>query len=360
MKKLCSIWNPLFFMSAYDQNDIRDLDNAQKNWDNHDFIWFIPGFKEKIEWIDEPVILSFKLPIKHLVIHGVFPNVIQVIRIDEDSNIYAPSLYHPEIPTLLPEGWAKVPKNLFLKWCNSKPIFQNMEELNSEIKFPFPVFPITSNERLDYRERTFKLCPPMFDLKQISKKDFILDFQDNKVILNQIYNWSAPFNNLLPYRGWSELLWQHTSMVNCLEENQDNCKRKINSFLSKHSWSGEDFYEKLWLLPKLRNSIKDTLFNVEGKFDLSCETLPKLLNAEEYKGIFRKKVDSTIILGWYGYFWWEIEKTMRKSNILSCKRCGNVIIGKRSDKMFCSRKENEQCYKERRAEDKSREREKGM
>ncbi len=360
MKNLCSIWHPLFFVDYEDPDDMKNIDNARRNWNGEDFIWIMPELQQKITWHDMTYYPPCQLPISHLAIPGENLNVIEVIRVDEDKNFYSPSLYFPPTSSSLPEGWTKIPDKLSILWCNTEPVFHQQIGQDLIFKYPFPKFYKNKDniDELDYKEKIFNLYSLSLECINKSNKDFYVDpkYHKERNIYYCIHDWPSPFNFLLPKRGWAKLLYHHASMINCRNDNQNNLNNVLELFLSKHSWRDEDSYEKLWLLPKLGNSIKDTLFNIEAKFGVISDTLLGLFDNEDYSTIFRNKVETTVLLGWYGYFWWEINNLRKKSNVLRCKRCGNLITGKRSDKEYCSLKDNEKCFRERRAEDKRRER----
>ncbi len=64
----------------------------------------------------------------------------------------------------------------------------------------------------------------------------------------------------------------------------------------------------------------------------------------------KKKISIKRIYSWLGYFWYELYKDCLNYNpIRFCKNCGTLVASGRQDKIYCTKKENPNCWKERSA-----------
>lgn len=348
---------------------LRDIERAQKKWELEDRIWLYPNLKEKKKWIREFYGFTFT----ECAIPSETLNFIDVVRVSNDGDMYPPFVKG------IPQEWkGKLPTNLLLQWLNS----DNPSPIQANDSFEMHA-PFFYQDQVIFRKVPVNLSPgPIFPTTDINeeKKEIVFGWPPNEgniidtvspeaesykilgqyswddgidhMVLNNdgkraehiaLY-WPAPFNEMFPLGGGMDLLKQKNDMNECIRDIDSN-KFIIAKNACRLSSQGETTLEKQLINPMLMTkSVDELLFKIEGSYNIVVNRLEDLINHRDYKEAFLKSIPVTNIYGWEGYFWWELNNKV--NDIKHCSLCGKIITGKK-DKVYCNKKENEACFKDR-------------
>jgi ribosomal protein S27AE len=164
--------------------------------------------------------------------------------------------------------------------------------------------------------------------------------------------WPEPFNDMFPTGGGIDLLHHHGLMRKCVEQltngQSDRALRTIETWMNRLSGEAETRLERAWFLPKLMSDPETVLCDAEGKFGFACTTIDELISSQQFRERMRSHTKVRRVQGWLGYFWWELyQDANARVAIRLCKACGQVIRKGHSDRQYCTRAENPQCFRER-------------
>lgn len=384
------VWAPLFYKSPF-SNFLLDLQRAYKEWQNEDRIWLMPDAKKVIRWkVKDNNLLFYEaiIPSEEL-------NVITIYHLDEQSRIYPPFLSTSKNKNVIESG-------LYRKWLKEFPSFyegsdsitiilpvvkndkfSRYEEKELKIK-PGSVMPIT-DVVLNNNTFTMRWPPPDKNMlstisPDIESKNFYgqLKFEkfkyrkDNEekeidVVLSEKepggkainiwIKWPKPFEDFFPDGGNLDLIYHYAHMRNLIKaiESGDDERKKafqelerlVGIFVS----DAESTLEKTFYLPRVTKNRDALLADVEFRYGTYAENLDELMDSYEFKKLITQRVKIKRIYSWLGYLWWQLHHDISSNtNIKFCKNCGNIIRGGRSDRVYCTREENKECYNERLAQ----------
>lgn len=363
MRQPIQVWAPLFYRSPFSDFSL-DLQRAHKEWIDEDRIWLLPGAKEITRFIQRGKYFNSY----ECIIPSSELNVIYIYNIDEKGNIYSP------IQNL--GRWKnKIPKSAYIEWIKNTPeiiYFKEYTYINmllpvvsgSEITFsrqklkiePGPIFPIGLNEENGLIEGRW---PPPGSAPTISPDVESTKYnqgKEKKGILNMKLEWQEPFNIFFPDGGGIEVWYHQTILRNYIKDLNNSYKKVLQNtknWVGKFISESQSTIEKSWFLPKLLNitNVNGILFDIEGKFNIDLGEIINPFESEEFKKLLLDKIPVQRIYSWVGYFWWEFyQDILSNINIRFCKNCGSIITGGRKDRIYCSNRENEECYKKRLAD----------
>lgn len=382
-RKPVQVWAPLFYKSPYGDFSL-DLQRAYKAWQNEDRIWLIPETKEVIRWvakIDNFLSYEAAVPSKTL-------NSIIVYHIDEQGAIYPP---HP----------SKGPFNniissrLYIVWLKSSPLFYTAPD-SIEIELPIikngkfccyekkemewepgSIIPFAD---IDYDSKTvFSAWPPprsnlpptispdiesreyygklKFE-KLVNKEGSTVFVSSEKNLtgkaIGMYLEWPEPFDKFFHYGSTLDLLHDQACMKDCIrkieEKEIDEAIKEVERYINIFTGDTESFLDRAYMLPKALKNKETLLMEMQGRYGLDVKNFDELINCVKFKSLAATRVKIKRIYSWLGYFWWELYSDISTyKNIRFCANCGNIIIGGRSDRIYCSRKENINCFKQRQA-----------
>lgn len=393
-KEPIQLWLPLINFNLLESSVSRDIERAQNEWNGEYRIWFIPGLKEVTRWVHKS---SNRIGFSEVAIPSENINSITVHHIDNQNHIFPPIKIDDSSAS-----WNKIPDNLFRQWLNvgepdlvpgKKKIKINLPVIkDNNIKYkekdvsikPGPFIPV---ENINNNKNELKfLWPPAgkdndfikpispeteslnefgeltWENENSSNNVAILEKNDNKAI-NLWLKWPQPFNQILPIASGIDLIFHRSIMKKCVEQlkiNQTKSKNIISSNSNKFTTEGWTTKQQCWIEPRYLNQPRSgILMDIEGKFDISVDSFRELYNHDKYVEIFQNKIPINRVMGWEGYFWWELDNLINKEykNVMICEKCGDIIMG-RADKKYCNKKDNPKCYRDRMAKYKRKERSK--
>ena len=384
-KQPVQVWAPLFYKSPLG-NFLLDLQRAYKEWQHEDRIWLMPDSTKVIRWENKIDNFSFY----EAIIPSEALNAVSIYHIDEQGRIYPPHQSTGKLNNVIESG-------LYRRWLKDFPSFykgsdfitielpivKNDEFYNYEKKElkiePGPIIPIVS---VNQNNNTTAVMwpPPEVNMPgtispDIESKNFYgkLKFEkDSKEketglvtaekklagkAINVWNKWHKPFDSFFPDGGNIDLIYQHALMSNLIKEigNKEDKSQKafqeIERLVNIFVGDAESTLEKTFLLPRALKSKDALLFDVEYRYGIGAENLDELLKSKEFKSLITQKVKIKRIYSWLGYFWWELYNDISSNtNIRFCSKCGNIIVGGRSDRIYCTEEENKDCFNIRAAE----------
>lgn len=388
MRQPLQVWAPLFYKSPFGDFPL-DLERAYNQWQGEDTIWLMPDAKKVIRWkdtIDNFVFFNAIIPADNL-------NMLSVYHIDEKGRVYPP--YTDTKDESIIED------KLYIKWLKTfpefyegastievkLPIIQNDRFSHYEWKKirikPGPIVPITDVNADEYTITT-KWPPqgrhtPSIISPEVESRNFYgkLKFEKLKYkigseekeidvvssekqpvgkAINLWNKWPEPFCSLFPDGGNIDLIYHHAHMRNLIGQiefggsDRQNAIQKAVNRVNKFIGDGETTLGKAFVLPRLITKINSLLADVEYRYGIEANNLSELFDSSKFEQLFFEKIKIKRIYSWLGYFWWEFYKDISTNvNVRFCKNCGNIITGGRSDRMFCTKEENPNCYRQRQA-----------
>jgi len=376
MRPMIQLWLPFFPMSPFDGAAARDLQRIKKEWLWETLIYLSPDYKEVSRF---EIRTGEKSRFAALIgIPSETTNLIEVINIDEEGN------YFPPTGRRIPERWkGKIPENLFQEWLNCEsPVISNVKEMAA-------FFPVEKNGQVEFEKKPVVLPPYIVSSIKIDKssKNLLLKWPPkNSNLPSSIspeaeiaerarftneseYNprswlkWPEPFDRLFPVGGSVDFLYHKDVMKKAIEEKDE---RTILSWRDKFVSTIKIRFDLIWTFPKLIRDLlsgidpdsepdSGILVDLQGKFNIQVNSLKEMSEHKDYIKKFIQPVEIPCIFGWIGYFWWELSQRAKEKSVNICERCGNVIIGN-ENRRFCSKDENLECFRARKAEDRRRER----
>lgn len=368
----------------FDDAFSRDMQRAIAIWKNEDHVWLLPHAP------DEPEALYWQVDcgdLKELscMVRSEALNHLMIFHADEAKRLYPPVMPGLSEQNALPDG-------LYRLWLNAKP-----EAFEGTPQFVWSM-PYLDGECVRYRDATITCDPgcilPITAIKP-DEREFELSWPPPGVILpspvspefdsNAIYGqlkrariatefgeidcvnsdkvptmrampiwmrWPEPFNVMFPTGGGIDLIYHRRLMHKCIEEltdgQFDHALRTIETWMNRLSGETETRLERAWFLPKLMSDPDTVLCDAEGKFGFACTTIEELISSQQFRERMRSHTKVRRVQGWLGYFWWELyQDATARVTIRLCKSCGQVIRNGHSDRQYCTRAENPQCFRAR-------------
>lgn len=398
MREPVQLFTSFFNYSIFDSAASRDIQRIYNAWNGEYRVWVMPGLKEIERWHLEvgPYIIG------ELAIPGENFNVITVTDITKEGRFF------PPLPMFFSEQWeGQIPENLFLKWMNAVepeicpgskevemyvPRIQdgriyrgagNPQYIQSKITLePGPILPISITKgRITHESKVIWPKDGPFPEPLVSPDTQANEWygktawEDSPVMsgLNDVVDqkgrrgvsirleWPPPFDEIIPSGGY-DLIWQKKLLhdyVAQLAEGKEGIENTVANHTSRYMSEGWTTEARLLVMPVFaRGGEDEILFIAESYYNISVKNLRDLLAHPEYHKTFNSPTPITRIWGWEGYFWWEFNRYITEGKkLVHCQRCKEVISGKKG-KMYCSQGENSECFRQRRAEDRRRQRSK--
>jgi hypothetical protein len=380
-RKPIQVWEPLFYKSPYG-DFLLDLQRAYKVWQNEDRIWLLPDARKTVRWIAK--IGSFVS--SEVAVPSKMFNSIIIYHIDEQGRIYPPHQSTGRLTNIIDSG-------LYARWLRSSPSFYTPGSVEIELpiikngKFcyykkeelewaPESVIPFSSID--NDSKYVLSIWPPpgskippttistdtessnyygkLEAKKTVGKKGskFFVSSEKNLngKALGAYIKWPDPFDKFF-YGGSSlDLLHDQACMKDVLrkigKKELSEAIKEVERYINIFTGSTEASLEKAYILPKAIENKDTLLMEMQGRYGLDVKDFDELINSVKFKSLATTKVNIKRIYSWLGYFWWELyNDILSYKNIRFCKNCGAIITGGRSDRIYCSKEENVNCFNER-------------
>jgi hypothetical protein len=382
------LWIPLLPINAYDGKWSRDLQRATREWRRESTIWFLDaGIEDTRRWklSSDGATRSFEMAVP-----SARPNVVYVVHVNPDGFFFPPWV------DSIPKTWnGRIPKGLYEDFLNSEVLFYSgIEELtwrhpifkNDDVMYvsetigfePGPLVPIVAT---DDESRTVlscwpppgsKLPTPPISVEEESKEyygisrpttvqapegqDLLASNSPGQAVrglnVTPLID-EGPFNELFSLGLSMDTLYQIAQMkdlIGRLAANREVVIKEVEALLCNHLSDATTPFWLGWWLPKVLHNRDGALMDLEGRFGIQADSVQQAEQQPEFQRIMSKPLNVKRIIGWPGYFWWEIYKDISTlSRVQVCPYCGKILRGGNKGR-GCRPEENPECNRQRAAE----------
>ena len=379
MRLPVQVWIPFFWKSPFQEDHVRDLERAKREWRGEFRVWLDPDAKEVIRWTRE----DQGIQVSECVIPSETINCLVISHIDGLGRVY------PYLP--LPEEWHGSVSGSYARWLGEPAIICLV---NSEyVKMPMPVIkdgqgeivdamirirpaantPITdlTDEgafRVEYKgaghaemlapnqEVETAVGKSRYERQVIYGHEWLLAVSEkdpnSRGISTQIAWNKEPFNYMFGEGAGVDLAMHQTIFKRCIRDLQQGRSSKVmkeaETWLAALTSPGRSSIWHSWFAPMAMANKEGALIEVEYRYNLPANSIEELEQSEEFHRIMNRSVDVVVANDWLGYMWWDFYQDLReKITVRCCKACGRVIRGGHRDRRFCSRSENLECFRKR-------------
>ncbi len=372
------IWLPLFGSSLSIPAHERDAQRAFETWRGEMTVWLLPDIKTPARWREDSAGYVASVPSETL-------NRIEIYHCGRNGHVIGPSLNVFRECTVdgLLEEWLN---------CTELDICSTPEKLRlavprlvehqvgyEEIDLAFeagPMIPITKFDE-DKAEFSAGWPPHSASYRTVSpegesqvangplepthtgKSPIVRSSKTGVDSIHCVFRWPEPIRNLVPLSAsWDVALGQQR-MREIAETSSNDPARALSlarenarGFVSEGTTSRE--WE--WFLPTIdKGGTKAVVFQAEY-FGITAKGWPDLRDRDEFKALLAQSVPIRRVWGSLGLFWaLLLEQLEDHRQFLACQKCGRLIGGKKG-KTFCGREDSVQCFLNRRASDKRKQR----
>lgn len=335
------IWSPLILNYSNALELRTKLIEIENIYEDETFIWLSPKYKKNTTFEDDYFC--------HLMVPSKTVNKITVYHVNEDSQISPPLGNIQKLEERLYKKWQKeVPevkkhyKPIVKRFpsADQKNFYYKKIEIEPEVSF------INNYERV--KNKGENLFNEDFGLGELIESFSKGDKRETFKI-----NWPTYFDPFFENGGgilsYCEFYWMRY-YIKLYNEKRDETLKLIRSKVNTYTTDAITTLKNAWIYPRA-NILKNLFSELEFKFNISLkEDIDVLENSNEVDILGKEKISIKRIYSWLGYFWYELYKDCLNYNpIKFCKNCGTLITGGRRDKIYCTKKENPNCWKERSA-----------
>ena len=394
MKLPLQVWLPYLDPMATNEHVIRDIERAQRAWEGERTIWILPGIPETLRWT-YPTDEGFE----HLAINGERLSRIDVVfvgtngEVAEDANFRrfgstkASELLDSWLSILQPgaEPWAVYEASttarldlpyfcangsvkLVERTVELEPLSLQHLEFNPETgmarsRWPpegwgLPEKVISANAESLRRFGGFR--GGFLEIGEKRMPIYINQYDPTLLAFSHADKWPGILEAIFPAGGGLDAgLAQKRCRKAALlsQEDLEGALEYLHQIASGHSSPSRARRLDSWFAPQLQEKgLGGVLFEIEGRFGLSLDA-STLHESAEFVELIHEKEATRRCRGALGLFAaLLIDELENNQRFLECQRCGKVLRGTRK-LQFCRRKDDPECWRSRRREDKKRERE---
>jgi hypothetical protein len=139
-------------------------------------------------------------------------------------------------------------------------------------------------------------------------------------------------------------------LIGRLAANREVVIKEVEALLCNHLSDATTPFWLGWWLPKVLHNRDGALMDLEGRFGIQADSVQQAEQQPEFQRIMSKPLNVKRIIGWPGYFWWEIYKDISTlSRVQVCPYCGKILRGGNKGR-GCRPEENPECNRQRAAE----------
>lgn len=389
----------------------RDFRRAGSVFLGDDRIWILPWIDRPFRWTTSIEIPtrgsrggssrgSVRYKFQEVAIQGEGFDRIDILHIDSDGRVFAPSRYAPAVPGLQGvrlklgpccDQGSRAPRSVYLKWLAAPPPARVLSDGSAEFVVPIltqhkvgwqnwllrqspgPIEPIKT-DAVDAEPDTVwpppgSRLPPSVSREAESEEFYgdlrfddenpgiVLTAKDPKMrALHVNFKWAPPFDELFPYGGGADLRAEHNSMKQVVEAGRATAadiRLKVAPYRSETATT----IAKAWFWPRLcADGEANVLVDLFTKYRLDFREANCALIDPEFVELAGKELLAQRLWGWAGYFWFELLTDVELGlKSIYCQQCGKPVLAKKN-KRFCNPDDNAECYRARRAAARRRER----
>lgn len=387
------LWLPTFTANLSESRYQRDARRAMGSWTGESRVWLLPGLKKEARWFEPIGDGEFCVPV--LAIPSEHLNRLDVYHIGETGAVWGiePSRFPDSHVDGLLDAWLNLfgldekvtydyaPEAITLRVPRIQGLDVTYEDRELH-RVPGPTFPITEFEK-ESRHWRFRWPPDSGHPAPISpdaessqyygpmKPDregqvpIAISERDPKIrSLQVIFRLPKPFERLISYGVGMDMLYGHVQMRELAQQSARSAQgvsRKAKDAAAPYLTEGQTSRALAWLFPTLVElGVESALRHVWLRLNLpECREPKELLRPPVWQEAMVKLVPIRRAWGLLGLCWALLLDELEDGRKFgACERCGQVFRGKHG-KQFCGPEDDKSCYRDRRASDRRRERNRG-
>jgi hypothetical protein len=363
----------------------RDRERAFKAWRGEDVVWLLPGLQKPVRWVEDKVTKVLGIPAEQL-------DRLDVYHVGENGYVWG-----PEAEARFPEGRVE---GLLAAFLNVGKLGGGIEFYRAPDELQLRV-PRIEDAKVVYKLRNLRLEPgsvmpvalagdesgffsmhwppdetrwPTVSPEAESREQFgaleSAEYQGMPVAVRRedpefralriILKWLPPLTDLFSPASGADDMHACAKMVALARKSRGDLTGALldsKAAASRYVTDGETTLWSSWFLPIFAaEGIDGALIAAEARYDVQAANLKEVFQSEPLQQALSETVPIRRAWGAIGLFWaLLLERLEEGRSFQSCERCGRIIQGKRG-KRFCGRDDDLQCYRQRRATDRRRER----
>lgn len=365
----------------------RDRERAFKAWRGEDVVWLLPSWEKPVRWVEDKVRKVLGIPAEQL-------DRLDVYHVGESGYVWGRGAQ-----ARFPEGRVEGLLDAFLNVDRLGGIefYTAPDELqlpvpqieDAKVVYkprklrlePGPVMPITG---IDEETRTVSMrwppdetrCPTVSPEAESREHFGPLESAEHQGMpvavpredtefraLRIILKWPPPLRDLFSPASGADDMHACARMVALARKSRSDLTGALldsKAAAGRYVTDGETTLWSSWFLPIFAaEGIDGAVFAAEARYDVYAANLKEVFQSEPLQQALSETVPIRRAWGAIGLFWvLLLERLEEGRSFQVCERCGRIIQGKRG-KRFCGRNDDLQCYRQRRATDRRRERHRG-
>lgn len=377
------VWLPLTCASIGNLKVQADFQRALAEWRGELRIWFLPDLKKPLRWKDHESISVLAVPAEHL-------DRVDIYHIGENGHIWGPGskirFYGITAKELL-DSWLNTLKDGEIRLHSAPLSFtaeipyvdgDSVKYIKQDLAPSFGgVFPVVDFDETTGRQ-TLGWPPkgqprPSASIEGDSDRFYgPLKFKEYEgelaayserypemIFKPSIYKWSKPLDMLMPIGAGGDDIAGLARMIDIAQMSNANpegalwqAKEAAQPYISE----GKTIRAYEWFWPRAAKDGAHDAF-IEAQYRWFSEwsgndrwdSFEEAAKSEGWNKLMFQSVPIKRAWGALGLFWaLLLEQLEERHGFQVCEKCGKINQGKR-DKKYCSREDNEECFRERTA-----------
>lgn len=372
------VWVPLVGAGLGFPDVARDVQRAFLEWDHDHRVWLLPGLTRQIRWREEGVQL-LGLPAERL-------ECVDVYHVGENGFVSGPANFDRfpgrRVDGLL-EAWLNVPGTHAVRWAAPWPIEIPVPEIAGEeigyrnVKFTVPVLPFMPEAEggllLKHPQRAASAVFPEAEVSEALRElhgELWTSGSEDRAIFSKDGSFirraaaleaTGPLKGLFVGGVTLDGLHHWVKMSGVLRQARTDPAGALHRALTlagPYLSTGRSTRAKTWLQPTL-SEVEDYDLAVQRAATLglnSARNWEEAKSSTQWRAYMTEYIPVRRAWGPIGLFWVLLLERLKSAQVVNnCIRCGRKLIGTRR-KQLCGRGDNAECYRQRRADDRRRER----
>jgi hypothetical protein len=379
MKPL-QIWLPVLRSTLCSPEDRRDLERAVHAWRGELTVWLLPELEKTVRWQEDSFRRFVAVPSEHFErvdVHHVGSNGYVV---GTGSGIDFPG---GRVDGLL-DAWLNCRKVEFITPPNSLILTDVPEICGTKVVYgrrevkcrPFGSLPLTLT---DGSEGEFRCqWPPDSVHYEVVSADaeseglygpfdpivsdglpMAVGQKGGRLSLWVAARWPDPFRSLVPVGDGADVLAGLPLMRAIAKQSSQDvlgAMTRARETAGAYVFDGHTSRLWSWFWPTYAEGKEDAVLFGAENFGVEARSLAELSKDDGFSRAMAEPVPIRRAWGPLGLFWaLLLDRLEEGARFNSCGRCHRIVEGKRG-KRYCSKSDNPECFRERRAADKQRSR----
>ena len=381
------LWLPCLGRSLNFPEVSRDAQRAFEVWQGEPVVWMLPEIRTPVRWRSRGI-WNLAVPSEEI-------DKIDIVHISEKGRIYAPGAegHFPSTLDRLLDCWLNVRKlggATFISPPESFPMLVPHIDPEKGISYhrrvlrfgPGAYMPLSS---VDQKSKGVTMrWPPegspspvspeaesvaRYPLTQTDADPSLVMTENGDRALNVWLRWPAPLNTIMPLLSSADDIHAQAQLSNIAHLSSSDYAGSLRAAevgAQRYLFSGHTTLEHSWFRPALaEKGVRHVIFQAEDRGLIVPKSLRgqwnsaainELLKRDEWREWLAEVVPIRRVWGAAGLFSiLLLDRLQAGLPFVSCETCGRIISGK-AGKQFCGKRDDIQCFRNRRTIDKRRSR----